>query len=260
MSISLAVAGKGGVGKSTLAALLIHTLCKNSQGPVLAIDSDPDANLGTLLGIKGRQSIGDLKEEMLAKIKNFPAGMTKANYMQAGLHQVIEEADGFDLVTMGRAEGPSCYCYLNSLVRKFCDDLSPNYAWTVIDNEAGLEHISRMTTRDIDALLIVVNESPLAIDSARSICDLSGQLDNRIKKKYIVTNNISESRRARVAEKIRELQIDFLCDIPYNPELEEILYSGRTLDKAGAGKLDAVIESINIIINTIGGSDVRSDS
>ncbi|MEW5815019.1 MAG: carbon monoxide dehydrogenase, partial [Spirochaetota bacterium] len=112
MGRSIAVAGKGGTGKSTIAALLILALKERGLGPVLAIDSDPDSSLCTLLGVNQEQTLGDLREEVHEKIKNFPPGMTKANYVEAGLHQVIVEAEGFDLITMGRGEGSGCYCYL----------------------------------------------------------------------------------------------------------------------------------------------------
>jgi len=169
MTRSIAVAGKGGTGKSTLAALLISRLCAAGRTPVLAVDADPDCNLGTLLGREAEQTIGELREEMQHAIRDFPPGMTKTNYIEAGLHQVIEEYKGYDLITMGRGEGASCYCYINSLIRKFCDDLPPSYAWMIMDNEAGLEHLSRRTTRDIDALLVLVGESPLSFSSAGKI-------------------------------------------------------------------------------------------
>lgn len=119
MSKSIAVAGKGGTGKTTISALLISALVQMKMGPVLAVDADPDSNLGSLLGIQSKQSIGNLREEVLKEMKNLPAGMTKANYVEAGLHQIIEEADGFDLITMGKGEGAGCYCSLNNIIRKF---------------------------------------------------------------------------------------------------------------------------------------------
>ena len=155
MANSLAVAGKGGTGKTTVSAMLISTLVSMGKGPVLAIDADPDSNLGNLLGVVPTQSIGDLREEILRDIKNLPAGMTKAAYVETGLHQIIEEAEGFDLITMGRGEGSGCYCSLNNIIRKFSGDLTPSYPWVVIDNEAGLEHISRRTTSNIDTLFVI---------------------------------------------------------------------------------------------------------
>ena len=195
MPKSIAVAGKGGTGKTTIAALIIGRLCKRGEGPVLAVDADPDSNLGTLLGIEPEQSIGDLREEVRKNISNFPAGMSKASYVEAGLHQIIEEASGFDLVTMGRGEGSGCYCYLNSLIKKFSDDLAPSYSWLVMDNEAGLEHISRRTSVDIDALIIVVNDNPISISSAGKIQDITDNLKGRIRNRYIVTNMVKEERK-----------------------------------------------------------------
>ena len=227
MGKSIAIAGKGGVGKSTISALLIHSLCDLKKTPVLAIDADPDANLATLLRVNQIKSIGHLKEEMLKKIKEFPAGMTKANYMQAGLHQIITEDNDFDLVTMGRAEGPSCYCYLNSLVRKFYDDLSPSYQWTVIDNEAGLEHISRMTTKNIDFLMIVVNSNPLSIDSAKNIYQLTQELNNRIKKLYVITNNVPEMLLSDVKKRIRDINIEIIGNLPPDNLLETVIFKGK---------------------------------
>ena len=113
MGKSIAVAGKGGIGKSTLSALLILLLREAGEKPILAIDADADSNLATLLGINGSESVGELREDVLREIKNFPAGMSKAAYVEAGLHQIIVESDGFDLITMGRGEGAGCYCYLN---------------------------------------------------------------------------------------------------------------------------------------------------
>ncbi len=249
MGKSIAVAGKGGTGKSTISSLIIHALCREGKTPILAIDSDPDSNLAALLGIKRTQTIGDLKEEMKEKIKNFPAGMTKANYMQAGLHEIIEETKDFDLITMGRSEGQSCYCYINSLVRKFYDDLSPTYKWTVIDNEAGLEHISRMTTHDIDALLIVVNDNPLSIQSAHNIYEITTKLDNRIKKIYIVLNAVQEKRKALVAEKLKTLPVEIICEMPFDPAIDELIYNGESLKNYNN---ESIIKCIDAIIKKIG--------
>jgi len=124
---SIAVAGKGGTGKTTIAALLITQLVLKHKRPVLAVDADPDSNLGDLLGVQPEQSIGDLREEVLEEIKKLPAGMIKASYVETSLHQIIEEAAGFDLLTMGRGEGSGCYCALNNMIRKFSEDLSPSY-------------------------------------------------------------------------------------------------------------------------------------
>jgi CO dehydrogenase maturation factor len=252
---SIAIAGKGGTGKTTVAALLVTYLVLKNKGPVLAIDADPDSNLGDLLGVQPEQSIGDLREEVLREIKNFPAGMTKASYVEAGLHQIIEEAEGFDLIAMGRGEGAGCYCALNNMIRKFSDDLAPSYRWLVMDNEAGLEHLSRRTTRDVDALLVVVSDNPLSLHSARKIQAITDDLDNRIRKRYLVTNMIRPERLGMFRERIRSLPLsglEPLVDIPYDPLLEEVVFRGEPLKKLDGSP---IMRSIQTIIETVGGDD-----
>jgi len=226
MTKSIAVAGKGGTGKSTIAALLVNRLIAGGHKPVLAVDADPDCNLGTLLGAEPEQTIGDLREDLLKSIKDFPAGMTKANYIESGLHQIIEESNGYDLLTMGKGEGASCYCFINSLIRKFCDDLSPSYPWVVIDNEAGLEHLSRRTTTDIDALIIVVSESPLSFSCAEKIKEIVSEMNGRIANTFVVSSMVKSSRLEEVHKRIDELGLNLLADIPQEDEIEEIVFNG----------------------------------
>lgn len=250
MTKSIAVAGKGGTGKSSTVALIISALVSRGMGPVLAVDADPDCNLGTLLGVPPTQTIGDLRDDLLKQIKDFPAGMTKANYIEKGLHEIIEEAEGFDLITMGKGEGASCYCYINSLIRKFCDDLAPSYKWLVIDNEAGLEHLSRRTTVDIDGLITVVSENPLSFDCASQIETITKEMKGRISQNFLVTNMIKEERKARVHERAAHLDMELLCDIPFSPRLEETIFLGEPVKKLIG---DPVMDYINQIINRIGG-------
>ena len=229
MGKSIAVAGKGGIGKSTLCALLVMTLRELGEIPVLAIDADADSNLATLLGIDGAHSVGELREEVLREIKNFPAGMSKASYVEAGLHQIIVESDGFDLITMGRGEGAGCYCYLNSLIRKFSEDLAPSYRWTIFDNEAGLEHLSRRTTQDVDALLVVVTENPLSLHSAKSIKEIVDRMGNRIRKTYAVTNMVKPHNMAKIEEKLDELGLEILCRLPYDEKLDQMVFDNSCI-------------------------------
>ena len=252
MTKSIAVAGKGGTGKSTIAALLITRLRAGGMKPILAVDADPDCNLGTLLGTEAEQTIGDLREDLLKTIKDFPAGMTKANYIESGLHQIIEEFEGYDLITMGKGEGASCYCYINSLIRKFCDDLTPSYPWVVIDNEAGLEHLSRRTTTNIDALIVVVNESPLSFNCAKKIKEIVSEMNGRIAKTYIVSSMVKQNRLAEVHKRIDELQMEFLTDIPKEDEIEDIVFNGLPISSLTN---DAVLTAVDLIIKRIGGDN-----
>jgi CO dehydrogenase maturation factor len=217
---------------------------------VLAIDADPDSNLGSLLGVQTGTSIGDLREEALKAIKELPAGMTKASYVEAGLHQIIEEREGFDLLTMGRGEGAGCYCALNNMIRKFSDDLTPSYRWVIMDNEAGLEHLSRRTTRDIDALVVVVTDNPLSIASAERIQAITESLDNRIGRKYLVTNAVKEQHRQEVQQRIGAFRLEHLTDIPYDPRLEELVFRGEPLKNLQGSP---IMKSIAAIIDAVGG-------
>jgi CO dehydrogenase maturation factor len=251
MAKSIAVAGKGGTGKSTIAALVILALREKKQLPILAIDADPDSNLGTMLGVTVEQTIGDLREDVLEEIKNFPPGMSKPQYVEAGLHRIIEESSGFDLITMGKGEGAGCYCYLNSLIRKFSEDLFDAYRWIVIDNEAGLEHISRRTAANIDALLVVVNDNPISLNTARSIDKISKTLKNEIGKKYVVANMLDSGKRERVMERVNEIGMEFAGDVPYDQALEDLVFQGKPLTELGDGPAR---QSIRSILEKIGGA------
>ncbi|MBN1837326.1 MAG: AAA family ATPase [Spirochaetales bacterium] len=250
MPHSIAVAGKGGTGKTTIAALLVTNLVMRGMVPVLAVDADADSNLSDLLGMHDVTSIGDMREEVLHAMKNLPAGMTKASFVEEGLHEIVAESEGFDLISMGRGEGSGCYCALNNMIRNFSDQLTPSYRWVVIDNEAGLEHLSRRTTRDVDALLVVVTDNPLSISSAQKIQAITESLDNRIGRKYVVTNMVAPERLATVLQRLNGLGMEHLADIPRDPQLDEIIFRGDPLKNlAGSPIMDA----IQTIIDTVGG-------
>jgi len=252
---SIAVAGKGGTGKTTIAALLVTSLVMRKLGPVLAVDADADSNLGELLGITGGKSIGELREEVLDAMKKLPAGMTKASYVETELHEIIEEAEGFDLISMGRGEGAGCYCALNNMIRKFSDDLTPSYRWVVIDNEAGLEHLSRRTTRDVSALLVVVTENPLSISSAEKIHAVTESLDSRIGRKYVITNMVAPKRLPAILERLKGLGMEHLVDIPRDPRLDEMIFEGVPLKKLEGSP---IMDTIQTIIDTVGGEHADS--
>jgi CO dehydrogenase maturation factor len=250
MATSIAIAGKGGTGKTTITSLIVRCLQEKKSGPILVMDADPDANLGTLLGIKPEKSVGDLREEILREIKKLPSGMSKAAYLEAGLHQIIAEADGFDFIVMGRGEGPGCYCYLNSLIRKFSEDLTPSYTWVVMDNEAGLEHLSRRTTNNIDALLVVVNENPLSFETAKSIESITANIKNTIRKKFLVTNMVRAEKMPLVMQRIAGLNLDHIGDIPSDPVLDDAIFQGKSV----MGIQNSIaFESIKRIIKVITG-------
>jgi CO dehydrogenase maturation factor len=233
MARVIAVTGKGGTGKTVVAALMVEHLKAGARGPILALDADPDANLGTLLGIGVPQTIGGLREDVLQQIKNLPSGMSKEAYVETGLHELIAEDKKVDLVTMGRGEGPGCYCFVNLVLRKFADSLGPSYEWIVMDNEAGLEHLSRRTTSRIDALVVVVNDNPLSTDCARRIDDLLAGLGRDVAHRYFIVNAARPDREAAVRERMAGLSQRYLCTIPHDAALEEAVFAGRPVGTLG---------------------------
>ena len=231
MSFTIAVAGKGGVGKSTLAALMILKLVKNGKGAVLAVDADPNVNLNGLLGIEMHQTVGGLREETLKVIKkgDFPAGISKSMYLQLGLEECLIEDKGLDLLVMGRQEGPGCYCLVNSILREFLDSISRNYRYVVIDNEAGMEHLSRRTTRDVNMLLLVSDDNPVSLRSAGNISRMGKELDLAISKKYLILNNVRETIPLHLEKEIEENDLTLLAKIPQDELVSSLSKEGRSL-------------------------------
>ncbi len=188
MTFSIAVAGKGGTGKTSLSSLIIRYLIRNISRPILAVDADPNANLGEGLGLEVKDTVGLMLDRFQKDKVTLPAGMTKEAYLEFKLNSLIIENRGYDLLTMGRGEGEGCYCYPNSILRSFIDRLAENYAFVVMDNEAGMEHLSRGTTHDIDELLIVSNHSVKGVRTLGRINELVAQLHLRIKHQSVVIN------------------------------------------------------------------------
>ncbi|OGF54668.1 MAG: hypothetical protein A2Z21_00455 [Candidatus Fraserbacteria bacterium RBG_16_55_9] len=192
MAFTIGVAGKGGVGKTTVAGLIARLLTERGEGPVLAIDADPNTNFHQVLGLHLEQTIGELREETLKKIKDLPAGISKNQYLEYGLQQCLVEDTGIDLLAMGRGEGPFCYCAVNHVLRRYMDLLNKNYTYIVLDNEAGLEHLSRRTTQNIDVLLIVSDAFPIALQAAARIHKLADELKLHIDQRFLVLNHLRD--------------------------------------------------------------------
>jgi len=201
MTTTIALAGKGGVGKTTVAGMVIKYLAQNQTGSILAIDADPSSNLNMVLGLDLDFTVGEIREDMLQQVKaslseggaamgGLPGGISKREYLEYHIRSSLAEGSRFDLIAMGRGEGQGCYCAVNHNLREVVDGLSRHYAYVVIDNEAGMEHLSRRTTRDVQHLLIVSDPSQRGLVAAQRIADMSRELDIRIEKSYLIINRV----------------------------------------------------------------------
>jgi len=221
LSFNIAVAGKGGSGKTSVASLIIRYLKKNGQGPILAVDADPNANLGESLGLNVKQTIGSIIASFNEEKINIPPGMTKEAYLEFKLNDAIVESKGLDLMTMGRGEGAECYCYPNLILRKFADTLADNYAYKVMDNEAGMEHLSRRTTQNVDELLIISNHSVKGIRAVARIRDLVSELKLVVKRQSVIINFVPEKLDPLITEELSRRGISPMVTMPLDEEVSE---------------------------------------
>jgi CO dehydrogenase maturation factor len=225
MAFSIALAGKGGTGKTTVAGLLIKYLVKIGKTPILAVDADSNANLNEVLGLTVTDTLGNSREEM--KKGKVPSGMTKDVFMSMKLEQAVVEAAGYDLVVMGRPEGPGCYCAANTLLTGFLERLTGNYPYIVMDNEAGLEHISRLTTSNVDILLIVSDPSRRGLQAALRINDLAKTLNIGVGKSYLIINQVKEKPDGTAFDMLHQAGLELAGTISENRTIYEYDLNGR---------------------------------
>ncbi len=199
MTSTIAVAGKGGTGKTTIAGLLIRRLAAEQAGPILAIDADPASNLNTVLDLPLEKTVGDVREETSEKARAnlLEAGIAKRDLLDYEINTSVVEGVGVDLLAMGRPEGPGCYCAANNMLRAIIDTIADSYPWVVIDNEAGLEHLSRRTTRDVDVLFIVSDATVRGITTAGRVAALLSELDTKVGAHYLIVNRAAGRALAR---------------------------------------------------------------
>jgi CO dehydrogenase maturation factor len=216
LSFTIAVSGKGGTGKTTLAGMIIRFLLDKGKGPILAVDADSNSNLNEVLGVQIRSTIGETRETMK---KDVPVGMTKDIWFEYKVQEALTEARGFDLIAMGRPEGPGCYCAANTLARKCLDLLTGNYQYIVIDNEAGMEHFSRLTTRDVDLLFILSDSSQRGILTASRIRDLIHALDLRIVREVLVVNRVQGEPGSEFYEEVKKQNLELGGVLPVDEEV-----------------------------------------
>jgi len=247
MAYTIGLAGKGGTGKTTIAGLLVKYLVEKGKTPVLAVDADANANFNDVLGLTVEETLGDAREEMK---KGVATGMTKDVFMEMKLEQAVVEAEGHDLNVMGRPEGSGCYCAANSLLTQYLDRLINNYTYIVIDNEAGMEHISRLTTNNIDILLAVSDTTRRGIQSAGRIFELTDELSLEIGHKHLVINMVREGQEKLIERSVSENNMTLTGTIPADDEVQDFDLEGRpTIDLSPSSRaLNAAFDIFDRII------------
>ncbi len=224
MSTTIAISGKGGSGKTTIAAMIIRSLIQKADSrAVLAVDADPNSCLGMILGVEPVSTIAEIREQVRSKSPN-NTGMDRVRSVEYGIQQSIFESKGFDLLTMGRPEGPDCYCAVNNMLRKFLDNLSSQYQYVVIDNEAGMEHLSRRTTNDVDLLCIVAEPTPIGSITAERISSLAEKLPITVRRIGVLWN-----KTANMMEYSTRNDVESFGNIPYDKVLYEDSTQGKTI-------------------------------
>jgi CO dehydrogenase maturation factor len=244
MTITIALAGKGGVGKTTIAGMIIKYLEQSQPGAILAIDADPSSNLNMVLGLDLDWTVGDIREDLLVQVKDsltaggaamgsLAGGMTKRDYLDYEVRSSLAEGEHFDLIAMGRSEGPGCYCAVNHNLREVVDSISKNYRYVVIDNEAGMEHLSRRTTRDVQHLLVVTDPTQRGLVAAERISSFRHEFDIDIESTGLIVNRIDGSLPAPLQERIDKMNIPLLGTVPADTKLVEYEFNGRPLVELG---------------------------
>lgn len=244
MTTTIALAGKGGVGKTTVAGMIIKYLAQNQTGSILAIDADPSSNLNMVLGLDLEWTVGDIREGMLEQVKSslsnggaamgsMPGGVSKRDYLDYHVRSSLAEGSRFDLIAMGRGEGQGCYCAVNHNLREVIDGMSRHYAYVVIDNEAGMEHLSRRTTRDVQHLLIVSDPTQRGLVAAQRIADMRKELDINIEKSYLIVNRLRGEMPVELKAFTDKMDFPLLSTIPADDELAAFEFSGRPLVELG---------------------------
>jgi len=251
-AFTIAVAGKGGTGKTTLTGLIIRYLIERRKGPVLAVDADANSNLNEVLGVDCTGTVGHIREEALATAGGRPHGMSLDEYLDMRVSQVMVEAPGFDLIVMGRPEGPGCYCAANNVIRKFTDHLIESYPYIVTDNEAGLEHLSRRTTQDTDLLLAISDPSARGVLTAGRVNGIVDELGLDVRKRVLIVNRVpGDGLPPELESAVAQTGMELAGTVPGDENITAFDLSGRPLvelpaDSRAVKALYAILDRLEI--------------
>jgi CO dehydrogenase maturation factor len=269
LTTTIALAGKGGTGKTTIAALLIRYLVEEHNGSILAIDADPSSNLNLVLGMEVEETVGDIREGMLNLVQSsgalagsMPGGMSKQEYLDYQIQMALVEGERVDLLAMGRPEGPGCYCAANQMLRVIVDRLEKQYDHVVIDNEAGMEHLSRRTTRDVDVLLLVTDPTRRGLVAAQHMREMVPELNIGVGHAYLVVNRLRAPSSgpspagggglpAPLVQAVERTGLELVGTVPEDPAMAEFEFTGRPLVELPAET--AVVQAVREIAKRVVG-------
>jgi len=256
MTYSIAFAGKGGVGKTSICGMLIDYLGKHGKGPIFAVDADPNSNLNEVLGTKVEMSLADIREDIAkAEVANpspIPTGMTKKEYATYKFEDALVEDDNFDLLVMGRGQGMGCYCYVNDILRDQIARYYKNYNFLVVDNEAGLEHISRGILPPVDLILLVSDCSRRGIQATGRIAQMIIDLKLKVARTLLIVNRAPDAVLDEgIKEEIKLQKLELLGVVPQDELVYRYDAEGKALvtlpeDSKVKKTLKAIFDNLNL--------------
>ena len=255
MSKVIALAGKGGVGKTTVASLVLRYLSNKKYSPVLAVDADPNSNLGETLGLEVEKTVGDIRENFMKDPQGVPSGMDKIVYLEMLMNQVLIENKDFDLLVMGRQEGQGCYCMVNNILNRFSEELEKNYKYLLVDNEAGMEHLSRRTSGRVDMLLLVTDYALRGLRAVGRIHAMLGDLKLSVGHVGLVVNRAPATLGKAFLDEVEKIGIPIICTLPNDEALLEFDMERKSLldlpdDSPAVEAVKVMMEKVLGTVNT----------
>jgi len=254
MSYLIAISGKGGVGKTTIAGIIVNRLIKNGKKPVLAIDADPNNCFNDVLGVEIEKTVGGVREEAREIAgKGMSAGISKQERLEMKIAESLVEEDDFDLIAMGRPEGEGCYCYANSVLKSTIKKISKNYPFVVLDNEAGLENLSRRIVQEVDVLVMVADPSKQGIETVKRLYSLAKEMKIKFQKLVILINRLRDDKLPVSVNGLMDItEKKLIIGLQDNKELAEFAEEGKSVleladDNPVIKKIDELLNRINIV-------------